>query len=64
MLPHSREPVLVLRRVLVSGLITILAAASPRRKVYIFERRMSGPRGGCKDGPQGRNGSINPLALR
>ena len=32
-LRRSREPVLVLRRVLASGPITALAAASPRRKV-------------------------------
>ena len=34
-LRHGREPVSVLRRVLVSGPITALAAASPRRKVTI-----------------------------
>ena len=44
--------------------ITALAAASPRRKVTIFRRRTSGPRGGCKDGPHGRKGSVTPLALR
>ena len=34
-----------------------------RRKVNIFGRRTSGPRGGRKEGPQGRKGSVNPLAL-
>ena len=58
-----REPVLVPRRVLVSRPITALAAASPQRKVNIFGRRTSGPCGGRKKGPQGRNGSLNPLAL-
>ena len=63
-LQRSREPVLVLCRVLVSGPITALAAASPRHKVTIFRRRASGPRGGRKEGQQGCNGSVNPLALR
>ena len=63
-LRHSRELALVLRRVLVRGPITALAAASPRRKVNIFGRRTSGPCGGRKEGSQGRNGSINPLGLR
>ena len=40
-----------------SGPITALAAASPQRKVT------SGPCGGGEEGPQGRNGSVNPLAL-
>ena len=35
-LRSSLEPVLVLRQVLVSGPITALAAAAPRRKVNIF----------------------------
>ena len=61
---RSREPVLVLRQVLVSGPITALAAVSPRRKVNIFGRCTSGPWGGRKEGLQGRNGSVNPLALR
>ena len=52
---------MVLRRVLVSGPITALAAASPRRKVNIFGRRTSGPWGGRKEGPQGRKGSVTPL---
>ena len=39
----TREPVLVLRQVLVSGPITALEAASPRRKVAIFGRRKTGP---------------------
>ena len=43
-----------------SGPIGALAAASPRRKVNIFGRRASGPCGGRKQGPQGRNS----LALR
>ena len=38
-LRRSRGPVLGLRRVLVSGPITALAAASPRREVNIFEIR-------------------------
>uniref|UniRef100_A0A8C5ADR3 Endosome-lysosome associated apoptosis and autophagy regulator 1 n=1 Tax=Gadus morhua TaxID=8049 RepID=A0A8C5ADR3_GADMO len=33
------------------------------RKVTLFGRRTSGPWGGRRDGPQGRNGSVNPLAL-
>ena len=60
-LPHSHEPVLVLRQVFVSWPITALAAAS---RVNIFERRTSGPCGGRKEGPQGRYGFVNPLALR
>ena len=60
-LQRSREPVLVLRRVLVSGPITALAAASPRWKVKICVRRTSGPCGGRKEGPQGSNGSVTPL---
>ena len=63
-LGRSHEPVLVLRPVLVSGPITALAAASARRKVTIFGRRTSGPCGGCKECPQGRNWSVKPLALR
>ena len=47
---------MVLRRVLVSGPITALAAGSPRRKVKIF---VTFRHGGCKEGPQG----CNPLAL-
>ena len=35
-LRRGREPVLVQRRVLVSGPITALAAAPPRRKVTVF----------------------------
>ena len=61
-LRRSREPVLVRRRVLVSGPITTLAAASPQQKVAIFGRRTSGACGGHKEGPQGRNGP-NPLVL-
>ena len=57
------EPALVLLQVLVSGLITALAAASPQCKVTISGRRTSGRCGGRKEGPQGRNGSVNPLAL-
>ena len=45
----SREPVLVLRRVLVSGPITALAAASPRRKGTISGRCTSGHCGVRKD---------------
>ena len=52
---------LVLRRVLVSGPITALAAVSPRRKGTIFRRRTSGPCGGRDEGPQGRNGSATSL---
>ena len=52
---------MVMRGVLVSGPITALAAASPQRKVNISGRRTSGPRGGHKEGPQGRKGSISPL---
>ena len=63
-LPRSPGPVLVLRRVLVSGPITALAASSPQRKVTVFGRPSSGPRGGRKEGPRGRNGSVNPLVLR
>ena len=58
------EPVLVVGRVLMSGHITALAAALPRSKVIILGRRTSDPCGGRKEGPQGRNGSVNPLALR
>ena len=54
-------PFMVLRRVLVSGPITSLAAASPQWKVTVFGRRMSGLCGGRKEGPQGRKGSITPL---
>ena len=62
----SSEPVLVMRQVLLSEPITALAAASPQRKVTrrLQKRRTSGPCGGRKEGPQGRNGSVNPLALR
>ena len=64
-LPRSREPVLVLRRlVLVSGPIKALAAASPRRKDKMFGRHMSGPCGGRKEVPEENYGSIIPLALR
>ena len=45
---------------LVSGPITALAAASPRRKVTIFGRRTSGPCSGRKEGPQGRKGVRKP----
>ena len=62
-LRRSREPVLALCRVLVKGPITALAATSPRRKVKRFGRRESGPCGGRKEVPQGRNGSINPLCV-
>jgi hypothetical protein len=55
-LRRSRGPVSVLRRVLVSGPITALTAK--------IGRRTSGPCGGGKEGPQGRNGSVDPLALR
>ena len=51
----------VLRRVLVSGPITALAAAPPRWKVTIYGRGTSGPCGGRKKGPQGRQGSVTPL---
>ena len=61
MLGRSREPVLVLRRDLVSGRITALAVALPRRKDTFFWRLTSGPCVGCKEGPQGRNGSVTPL---
>ena len=63
-LRRTREPVMVLHGVLVSGPITALAAASPRQKVYIFGRRMPGPCGVRKEGPQGRQGSVTPFALR
>ena len=49
-LRRRREPFLVLRRVYVSGPITALAAASPRRKVKNVGRRTSGPCGGRKEG--------------
>ena len=54
---------MVLRQVLVSGPITALVAAwkVPQRKVTIFGKRTSGPCGGCKEGLQGRKGSITPL---
>ena len=52
---RSREPDLALRQVLVSGPITALAAASPRRGVTIFGRRTLGPCGGRNDG------SVTPL---
>ena len=67
-LRRSREPlwfwVWVMVRVLVSGPITALAAASPQRKVTIFGRCTSGPCGGLKEGAQGRGASVTPLALR
>ena len=47
-----------------SGQVTALAAASPRHKGTLFGRHTSGPCGGRKEGPQGRNESVNPLALR
>jgi hypothetical protein len=47
----------------VSGPITALAAVSPRREVNIFGRCMSGPWGGRKEGPHGRNGFLSPRAL-
>ena len=50
--------------VYVSGPNTALALASPRSKDTLFERCTSGPCGGHKEGPQGRNGSVNPLAVR
>ena len=34
---------------------------SPQRKVTISGRRTSGPHGGRKEGPQGRQGSVRPL---
>ena len=43
--------IMVPRRVLVSGPITALAAASPRWKVTIFGRRTPGPGSGRKEGP-------------
>ena len=52
-LRRSREPVLVLRRVLMSGPITALVA--------VFGRRTSGPCGGRKECPQGSEGSVTPL---
>jgi hypothetical protein len=52
---------MVPRQVLVSGPITALAAASPRRKVTILGRRTSGPYGGRKEGPQGHKGSVTSL---
>ena len=56
---------MVLRRVLVSGPITALVAASPRWKVTIFGSRTSGPcGGGRKEGPQGHKGSVTPLRKR
>ena len=60
---RSREPVLALHRAKVSGPITALAAASPRKKVTILGRRTSGPCGWRKEGPQGCNGSVNTLVL-
>ena len=63
-LGRSREPVLVVRRVSASGPITALATASPQRKVNVFGRHTSGPDGEGKEGPHGRNGSVNPPALR
>ena len=59
----SRKHVLLLRWALVGGPITALAAALPRRKITIFGRRAPGPWGGRKEGPQGRNRSVNPFAL-
>ena len=60
--PEKRSPADV-----VSGLITANAAAlvfaSPRRMSRIFGRCTSGPCGGRKGGPQGRNGSVSPLEL-
>ena len=55
---------MVLHLVLESGPITALAAASPRWKVTISGRRTSGPCGGRKEGPQGRQGSVTPLVVR
>ena len=51
----------VLLEMLVSGPITALAAESPRCKVTDFGRSTSGPCGGRKEGPQGRNSSVTPL---
>ena len=45
-----------------SGPNTALAAASPQRKGSNFSGgARQGPCGGRTEGPQGRNGSINPL---
>ena len=46
------------------GPITALVDASPRPKDKVFGRHTSGPCDGRKEGLQGRNGSVNPLALR
>ena len=54
---------MVLCQVLVSGPITALAAALPRRKVTISGRSTSGSYGGRKEGPRGRKGSVSPLVL-
>ena len=53
---------MVLRRVLVSGPITALAAASRRHKVHIFaEAHRQALVVDARTGPQGGNGSVNPL---
>ena len=46
-----------------SGPITALVAASPRRKVTIFWRRTSGRCDGRKEGLQERQGYLAPFAL-
>ena len=70
------DPFLVLRRVLVSGPITALAKkkALPKNKHCLGARlHFVGGAGQAlaldarrvrKEGPQGRNGSVTPLALR
>ena len=62
-LPRRPEPLWFLRGLLVSGPITALAAASPRRKVTISGRSTSGSYGGREEGPRGRKGSVSPLVL-
>ena len=69
-LHRSLAPVLVLRRILVSGPITALAADG-RLKFLTFHQQSGArqalavdARSGRKEGPQGRNGPVNPLVIR
>ena len=53
---------MVLRRALVSGPITALAAALPRHKVQVFEEvHRQALAVDARTGPQGGTGSVNPL---
>ena len=62
------EPVLVLRQVYVGVMLANQSQPLLLRRLaarlQFFGRCTSGPCGGRKEGLQGRNGSVNPLALR